>query len=502
MLTRSREALLLDKTAPSTNHKWFRLVTLRKDAHGTVILPDGGDLSYHRANPLFLWMHQSGPSKSRPIVPGPEVAIGTVEDYEQTPSYLDILVRFDDKHDMGRVCRDKVSGGFIRSCSVGFDLAEDGAKEVEVSEEDAARWPGTVVGERLTLIHKWVLLEASLVLIGSNSDALAYLRALPETKGERGDSRLGLNSAEPDRAAPTFHPEVGNVSQERSMAATRKINLSSEARWGYRTLISYDMDTAEGHLRVLEFAPEEHKAHHRGHAMQALDRAAAHAEMLRQSEPDGDEMSRSRRLEIRALPEKMTDTELKTRFNALASDLKSLEIQPLSSVCMTVLGTSDSDEVDAKLTALVETQARYRKLKDERQAQADDVESAAREKKIIELEGIGLSPANATRARKEKWALTKLATLEADLRKDGPPVDIVRTRPLNPVNEQGNRGAVSPAVLIPQERSANPNPQVDEGADAFASFAKDMGLDPEKVRKRYVQSAEDLTSGKFRRPMA
>lgn len=490
MLTRSREALLLDKPAPSANHKWFRLVTLRKDDHGTVILPNGGDLTRHRANPLFLWMHQSGPFKARPVVPGPEVAIGTVENYDQTDTHLDILVRFDDKHAMGVVCRDKVAGGFIRSCSVGFDMEPDGAREVEVTEEDAARWPGTTVGERLTLIHKWVLLEASLVLIGSNSDALAYLRSLPE-------SRLDSGSPEPRTPSPTFPTVVGNVSQERSMA--KKINLSPEARWGYRSLITHDMDTAEGHLRVLEFAPEEHKGHHRGHALAAMERAASHADMLRQSEPDGDEMSRSRRLEARVIPEKLTDSDLKARFSALASDLKGLEVQPLAAVCSAVLGTSDSDDVDAKLTALVETQARYRKLKDERQAQADDVESVAREKKIVELEAIGLSPANATRARKEKWALTKLATLEADLRKDGPPVEIVRTRPLNPVNDQNQRPQNPVLGLVPQERSKAENPQVQEAADAFAEFSKGMGLDPDRVRQRYVNNADALTNGKFRR---
>lgn len=184
-----RIATATDREAPE-GCRWFRLVTPRRDDHGTVILPEGGDLARHRANPLWLWMHSSGPRKSAPAIPAPHVAVGRVESYEQDRNRLDVLVRFDTADPVGQLVYRKTRDGFLRACSLGFDPAEGQPVErTPETEEQAEAW-GVPMGTKVPVFERWSLLEGSSVILGSNEEALALLRAIPDRE-ERASTGIG-----------------------------------------------------------------------------------------------------------------------------------------------------------------------------------------------------------------------------------------------------------------------------------------------------------------------
>ncbi len=152
---------LLDRAASSQRRVWFRLVTRDIDRHGTIIEPAGVDMTAFRANPVFLWMHDSGGGET---TPPPDVVIGRVTNFDQSVDALDIEVEFDDDGDgLAATCFRKVKDGFLRMVSIGCNVLEEETVMV-----------GT---HKVPVYTRTELLECSLVIIGSNRGALKLDRS-------------------------------------------------------------------------------------------------------------------------------------------------------------------------------------------------------------------------------------------------------------------------------------------------------------------------------------
>lgn len=189
-------APILSRDAGADNRVWFRLVTPRRDDFGTNILPEGGKLDRHKKNPVFLWMHRMKASPTAPQTPEPHHVIGRVVDYSQDRAAFDILVEFDVADEFAARCLRKVKDRFLNCVSVGFREIKIGHITVE-DPLQAAMW-GVSVGERAVLVSEWELYEASLVIVGSNEDALALTRAAAEIAARAG----AAGSSETMLAAP------------------------------------------------------------------------------------------------------------------------------------------------------------------------------------------------------------------------------------------------------------------------------------------------------------
>jgi len=162
MLTYTGAALLGEK-APD-RCVWFRAATRAKDRHGTIIEPGGIELRYHRQNPVFIWAHAPGRSDVTQEVCSPEVAIGRVVEYRQTREALDVLVEFD-TDPMADLCYRKVLRGFLNAVSIGAVLF--GKATIDVDGIEVPYYPRSEL---------W---EISLVLVGSNREALRIDRSAP-----------------------------------------------------------------------------------------------------------------------------------------------------------------------------------------------------------------------------------------------------------------------------------------------------------------------------------
>ena len=195
---------LVERATTRPRSRWFRLVTSALDAHGTRFLPEGGDLSEHRQNPIVVWNHGTSTRKDG-TPPDPRHAIGTVAEYDQTAAALDILVEFDTEPLADLIWR-KVEKGIIRACSLGAIPTE-----VEERSEDGVKVP---------VFTRWILKEASVCMLGSNPEAMALTReleALTRTPSFAGismvclypdaESREALNQATP----PGVDPEQYHV---------------------------------------------------------------------------------------------------------------------------------------------------------------------------------------------------------------------------------------------------------------------------------------------------
>lgn len=154
---------LLDRATSAARRVWFCLCTPDVDRHGTIFDPMGVDLTAHKQNPVFLWMHDSG-GAGLPTPP-PDIVIGRVVTYDQTPERLDIEVEFDDDGEDGlaSTCFRKVKDGFLRMVSIGCSGAFDETTLVDGVEVPTCR-------------HS-ELVECSLVIIGSNRAATKLNRA-------------------------------------------------------------------------------------------------------------------------------------------------------------------------------------------------------------------------------------------------------------------------------------------------------------------------------------
>lgn len=152
---------LLDRAVSSQRRVWFRLVTRDIDRHGTIIEPAGVDMTAFRANPVFLWMHDSGGGET---TPPPDVVIGRVTNFDQSVDALDIEVEFDDDGDgLAATCFRKVKDGFLRMVSIGCNVLEEETMQI-----------GT---HKVPVYTRTELLECSLVIIGSNRGALKLDRS-------------------------------------------------------------------------------------------------------------------------------------------------------------------------------------------------------------------------------------------------------------------------------------------------------------------------------------
>ena len=152
---------LLDRATSSQRRVWFRLVTRDIDRHGTIIEPAGVDMAAFRANPVFLWMHDSGGGE---VTPPPDVVIGRVTNFDQSVDALDIEVEFDDDGDgLAATCFRKVKDGFLRMVSIGCNVLEEETVQI-----------GT---HKVLVYTRTELLECSLVIIGSNRGALKLDRS-------------------------------------------------------------------------------------------------------------------------------------------------------------------------------------------------------------------------------------------------------------------------------------------------------------------------------------
>ena len=156
-------AALLDEQAPE-RCVWFRAATRAKDRHGTIIEPAGIELRYHRQNPVFIWSHAPGRSDVTQEVCSPEVAIGRVVEYKQTRDALDVLVEFD-TDPMADLCYRKVQRGFLNAVSIGAVLYGNATLDVD--------------GIEVPYYPRSELWEISLVLVGSNREALRIDRSAP-----------------------------------------------------------------------------------------------------------------------------------------------------------------------------------------------------------------------------------------------------------------------------------------------------------------------------------
>ena len=156
-------AALLDEKAPE-RCVWFRAATRAKDRHGTVIEPGGIELRYHRQNPVFIWSHAPGRSDVTQEVCSPEVAIGRVVEYRQAREALDVCVEFD-TDPFADLCYRKVQRGFLNAVSIGAVLF--GKETIELNGVEVPYFPRSEL---------W---EISLVLVGSNREALRIDRSAP-----------------------------------------------------------------------------------------------------------------------------------------------------------------------------------------------------------------------------------------------------------------------------------------------------------------------------------
>lgn len=170
-----RDAGLLRREAAGAERRaTFRLVTPAVDRHGTIIEPAGVVLDSHKAaGSPFLWMHESGSDFG--AAPPPDVVIGKVAEYLQSAEALDIVVEFDDDGPGGLAsrCWAKVQAGLLRSVSIGAAVLKSETRNVN--------------GQAIEVFTRTELVEASLVIVGSNREALridraAALRALDALK--------------------------------------------------------------------------------------------------------------------------------------------------------------------------------------------------------------------------------------------------------------------------------------------------------------------------------
>lgn len=169
-LHREMENLLSSSPEKSRTVR-FLANTATKDRHDTIVLPQGVQLENFWKNPIFCWSHlQAGLATS----PEPEDVIGRVTTLEVSEEGLVIEVEFapEEINPKAERCYKAVQAGFLRAVSIGFDSLE---------EHDEGNGK-----EKVTVISKWELLEVSLVILGSNPDALALRNLIQAPTPTRG----------------------------------------------------------------------------------------------------------------------------------------------------------------------------------------------------------------------------------------------------------------------------------------------------------------------------
>lgn len=139
----------------------FTLTDESLDADRERVLIDGASLNRFLRNPVMLWRHYGEP-------------IGRWKDVriEEDPKRITAEAEFYEKDSFAKRIADMVRAGFLKACSIGF-------RPLERSTEPAVMLPG----QSRSTITKFELIEASIVPIPSNSNAL--IEALEKEFGKK-----------------------------------------------------------------------------------------------------------------------------------------------------------------------------------------------------------------------------------------------------------------------------------------------------------------------------
>lgn len=145
------------------------------DAHGTIVPASGLRLERFLANPVFCWMHRTGDTEARSA--DPDDVIGTVADLRVEGDRLLFAVVFG-THDLADRCFRAVVEKRINACSISFNPIRQHV------EGDAV------------IVDEAELIEISLVIVGSNPEALA-LRSFIEANRMNPETlkKLGLDES-------------------------------------------------------------------------------------------------------------------------------------------------------------------------------------------------------------------------------------------------------------------------------------------------------------------
>jgi hypothetical protein len=163
--------------------KRFTLSDNSVNQFGFRILTEGGDLSRLIANPVMLFMHERSGAKYAENISLP---IGIWEDIKVEGDKITATPAFDTKDEFAMKIYNKVEAGILRMASIG-------AEPLDESCDPKCMLPG----QTRATVTKWIAMEASIVDIGANGNALALHLS---DKG-----RVLLNASNIDSYLPTLN---------------------------------------------------------------------------------------------------------------------------------------------------------------------------------------------------------------------------------------------------------------------------------------------------------
>ncbi len=147
------------------------VVTDGVDEHGTRVPPENLHLDRFRGNPVFLWMHRSQDNEVHQV--SPDDVIGHVPQIEVIGGHLVFEAVFS-KHDLAERCFQAILDRRLNAVSISF-------KPVATHPEG-----GVIV------VDEAELFEISLVIIGSNPEALALRQFIEADMNPDILKKLGL----------------------------------------------------------------------------------------------------------------------------------------------------------------------------------------------------------------------------------------------------------------------------------------------------------------------
>jgi hypothetical protein len=202
-LTASAAPETLDRKARTIE---FVITTARQDRQGDIVEPKGLNIQEYLQNPVFLWAHDL---ESPPI--------GKTLSVTVSPDNIRIKVEFA-KTDQANEIFELYAGGFLRCCSIGFQLQ----KFQWIQAEEAATAPSqpgamTPVAEQskleenpiVTIVRRGLhilealLVEVSGVPVPSNADAMCRGLSLVRTKSLRESLCKAAGIPEPETVSTT-----------------------------------------------------------------------------------------------------------------------------------------------------------------------------------------------------------------------------------------------------------------------------------------------------------
>ena len=175
-------------------------------SHGYWVKVSGIDLTQFRRNPVMYWMHQrasswDGQNQVLPIGRWENIKVETINGVKSITA--DAV--FDEKDEFALKIKSKVEGGFVKMASAGL-------KPISWSDDKKDLKPGQT---RATIV-KSLLMEASIVDIGANKNAIRLF-------DEHGLINLSENSN-------NYIPKINNKSNKNSMKTIAlKLGLNENA---------------------------------------------------------------------------------------------------------------------------------------------------------------------------------------------------------------------------------------------------------------------------------